>query len=163
MLVITLEEKLFNLNDINNQTIVRHNLTEYIKEINIQNNNKINSLKSLQNVAVCYIIIPDIMDKYGGDKMKITHEEVKHIAKLAKLSLKAEEVEKYASDLGQIAEFVEKLNEVDITGVNPTAHAVDKKNVFRKDELKDSYVREDILKNAPSKEAGCISVPKVVE
>ncbi len=95
--------------------------------------------------------------------MKISSEEVKHIAKLAKLSLTEEEVEKYAKDLGGIAEFVEKLNEVDITGVNPTAHAVDKYNVFRQDELKDSYNRELILKNAPSKEAGCISVPKVVE
>lgn len=95
--------------------------------------------------------------------MKITHEEVKHIAKLAKLNLNEDEVEKYAIDLGEIAEFVEKLNEVDVTGVNPTAHAVNKENVFRKDELKDSYPRENILKNAPSKEAGCISVPKVVE
>ena len=95
--------------------------------------------------------------------MKITHEEVKHIAKLAKLSLSEDEVEKYAKDLGDIAGFVEKLNEVDVTGVNPTAHAVDKYNVFRQDELKDSYNRETILKNAPSKEAGCISVPKVVE
>ena len=72
-------------------------------------------------------------------------------------------MEKYAKDLGDIAGFVEKLNEVDVTGVNPTAHAVDKYNVFRQDELKDSYNREAILKNAPSKEAGCISVPKVVE
>ena len=95
--------------------------------------------------------------------MKITHEEVKHIAKLAKLSLSEDEVEKYAKDLGDIAGFVEKLNEVDVTGVNPTAHAVDKYNVFRQDKLKDSYNREAILKNAPSKEAGCISVPKVVE
>ena len=95
--------------------------------------------------------------------MVISKEEVKHIAKLAKLSLKDEEIEKYAVELGQIADFVEQLNEVDITGVSPTAHVVDKKNVFRKDEMKDSFPREQILKNAPSKEAGCISVPKVVE
>lgn len=95
--------------------------------------------------------------------MKISNEEVKHIAKLAKLSLTDEEVEKYAKDLESIATFVEKLNEVDITGVEPTAHIVDKKNVFRKDENKPSIEREQMLKNAPSKEAGCISVPKVVE
>lgn len=95
--------------------------------------------------------------------MKISNEEVKHIAKLAKLSLSEEEVEKYAKELGQIAEFVEKLNEVDIKDVKPTAHIVDKKNVFRKDEMCAKYTREEILKNAPSKEAGCISVPKVVE
>lgn len=95
--------------------------------------------------------------------MKISNEEVKHIAKLAKLSLSEEEVEKFSTELGQIAEFVEQLNEVDISGVSPTAHVVDKKNVFRKDEMKPSFAREQILKNAPSKEAGCISVPKVVE
>lgn len=95
--------------------------------------------------------------------MKISEEEVKHIAKLAKLSLSQEEVEKLAVDLGQIAEFVDELAKVDISGVEPTAHVVDKKNVFRKDEKKESFPREQILKNAPSKEAGCISVPKVVE
>ena len=95
--------------------------------------------------------------------MVISKEEVKHIAKLAKLSLSDEEVEKYGAELGQIAEFVAELNEVDISGVEPTAHVVDKNNVFRKDEMKQSFPREQILKNAPSKEAGCISVPKVVE
>ena len=95
--------------------------------------------------------------------MKISEEEVKHIASLAKLDLSVEEVEKYATQLGEIREFVEKLNEVDITGVKPTAHILDIQNVFRKDEVKDSFPREEILKNAPSKEAGCISVPKVVE
>ena len=95
--------------------------------------------------------------------MTISREEVEYIAKLAKLSLSEEEVEKYSKDLGQIAEFIAQLNEVDVSGVEPTAHVVDKKNVFRKDERKDSFPREQILKNAPSKEAGCISVPKVVE
>ena len=95
--------------------------------------------------------------------MKISNEEVKHIAKLAKLSLSDDEVEKFSTELGQIAEFVNQLNEVDISGIEPTAHVVDKKNVFRKDEMKDSFPREQILKNAPSKEAGCISVPRVVE
>ena len=95
--------------------------------------------------------------------MRISEDEVKHIASLAKLKLSDNEVEKYAKDLGQIAEFVEKLNEVDTKGVKPTAHILDIKNVFREDERKESFPREEILKNAPSKDAGCISVPKVVE
>lgn len=95
--------------------------------------------------------------------MVISREEVEHIAKLAKLSLSEEEVDKYAKDLATIATFVEQLNEVDTSGAKPTAHVVDKQNVFRKDERKESFPREQILKNAPSKEAGCISVPKVVE
>lgn len=95
--------------------------------------------------------------------MIISREEVEHIAKLAKLSLSEQEVDKYAKDIASIAEFMEQLKEVDISGVAPTAHVVDKKNVFRADENKESFPREQILKNAPSKEAGCISVPKVVE
>lgn len=95
--------------------------------------------------------------------MKISEEEVKHIASLAKLNLSEEEVQKYSKDLGEIATFVEKLNEVDVTGVEPTAHILNIKNVFRKDENISTFKREEILKNAPSKEAGCISVPRVVE
>ena len=95
--------------------------------------------------------------------MTISEEEVKHIANLAKLKLSDEEVKKFSVELGQIAEFVEKLKEVDVSSVSPTAFIVDKQNVFREDELRPSFDRELILKNAPSKDAGCISVPKVVE
>lgn len=95
--------------------------------------------------------------------MTISEEEVRHIASLAKLKLSEEEVKKFSTELGQITEFVETLKEVDVSSVSPTAYIVDKTNVFREDELKPSFDRELILKNAPSKDAGCISVPKVVE
>lgn len=95
--------------------------------------------------------------------MIISEEEVRHIASLAKLKLSDEEVKKFSVELGQITEFVETLKEVEVSEVNPTAFIVDKTNVFRKDELKESFDRELILNNAPSKDAGCISVPKVVE
>lgn len=95
--------------------------------------------------------------------MKVTEEEVKHIAGLARLKFSDDEIQKYTKDLGEIAEFVEKLNEVNVEGVSPTAHILDIKNVFRKDDLKESYNREELFRNAPSFEAGCISVPKVVE
>lgn len=95
--------------------------------------------------------------------MTISEEEVRHIASLAKLKLSDEEVKKFSVELGQIAEFVETLKEVDVSEVSPTAFIVDKTNVFREDELKPSFDRELMLKNAPSKDAGCISVPKVVE
>lgn len=95
--------------------------------------------------------------------MIISEEEVRHIASLAKLKLSDEEVKKFSVELGQITEFVETLKEVDVSCVSPTAFIVDKTNVFRKDELKESFDRELILNNAPSKDAGCISVPKVVE
>ena len=94
---------------------------------------------------------------------KISEEEVKHIASLAKLKLSDDEVKKYSEDLGVVAEFIEQLNAVDVSEVNPTAFILDLQNVFRKDELKPSFDRDEIIANAPAKDAGCISVPKVVE
>ena len=95
--------------------------------------------------------------------MKISEEEVKHIANLARLKFTDSEVTKFTSDLGSIVEFAEQLNEIDVTGVKPTAHILDIQNVFRKDEMHESYDREKLLQNAPTKAAGCISVPQVVE
>lgn len=95
--------------------------------------------------------------------MKVSEEEVRHIAALARLKFTDEEVTKYTKDLAGIVEFAEQLNEVDVTDIKPTAHILDIHNVFRKDDMRDSYNREKLLQNAPTKVAGCISVPKVVE
>lgn len=95
--------------------------------------------------------------------MKISEQEVRHIASLARLKLSDEEIEKLTYELHEMKEFVEKLNEVDVSSVDATAYILDKQNVLRDDELKPSFDRGLILKNAPAKEAGCISVPKVVE
>ena len=95
--------------------------------------------------------------------MSISKEEVKHIAKLSKLNLTEQELDKYTNDLSDIVNFANELSNIDVDGIKPTAHILDIKNVFRKDEVQPSYDREQLLKNAPSKDAGCISVPKVVE
>lgn len=95
--------------------------------------------------------------------MSVSKEEVLHIAKLARLKFSDEELEKYTTDLSNIVDFAETLKSIDVTGVEPTAHILKIQNVFRKDELKPSYNREELFKNAPSKDAGCITVPKVVE
>ena len=95
--------------------------------------------------------------------MKISEEEVRHIANLARLKFTDEEISKYTKDLASIVEFADELNEVDVKDVMPTAHILDIRNVFRKDEVHSSYDREKLLQNAPSKAAGCISVPQVVE
>ena len=95
--------------------------------------------------------------------MKISENEVKHIASLARLKFDDNEIEAFTKDLASIVEFAETLNEIDVTDVKPTAHVLDIHNVFRKDETKDSYNRETLLQNAPTKAAGCISVPQVVE
>ncbi len=95
--------------------------------------------------------------------MKVSEEEVKHIAGLARLKFTDEEITKYTKDLAGIVEFAEQLNEIDVTDIKPTAHILNIHNVFRKDEIGKSYDREKLLQNAPTKAAGCISVPKVVE
>lgn len=95
--------------------------------------------------------------------MKISKQEVEHVANLAMLKLSDEEIEKYTCQLGQIVEFVEQLNEVDVTGIEPTAHILDIENIFRNDITQESYPRDVMLNNAPSKSGGCYSVPQVVE
>ena len=95
--------------------------------------------------------------------MSVSKEDVKHIAKLSKLNLTEKELEKYTNELSSIVDFANELSNINVDGVKPTAHILDIKNVFRKDEVLPSYDREEILKNAPSKDAGCVSVPKVVE
>lgn len=95
--------------------------------------------------------------------MSVSKEEVKHIANLARLIFTDEEIEKYTTDLSNIVDFANTLSEIDVEGVEPTAHILDVKNVFREDITKPSYDREEILSNAPTKDGGCVSVPKVVE
>lgn len=92
----------------------------------------------------------------------ITTEDIEYVARLAKLTLSDEEKEMLTNQMDGIVEMANKISGLDTTGVNPTNHILDIKNVFREDEVKDSYSREDILKNAPAKEAGCLVVPNVV-
>ena len=95
--------------------------------------------------------------------MSISKEDVKHIAKLSRLEFSDNQLEKFTTDLSNIVDFANTLSEVNIEGVEPTAYILDIKNVFRKDENVKSYDRQEILKNAPDAEAGCVSVPKTVE
>lgn len=95
--------------------------------------------------------------------MKITSDELKQIADLSRIKIDDNQIEKYVKDLNATHDFVEKINEVDVDQVVPKEYILDKQNVYRKDELKPSYNREYLFQNAPSWEAGCISVPKVVE
>jgi len=95
--------------------------------------------------------------------MELTKKEVLHIANLARLSFSDEEIEKFTKDLISIVHFADKLNELDTTDIEPTAHTLPIQNVFRKDEARPSFDRDKMLQNAPTKDAGCYSVPKVVE
>lgn len=95
--------------------------------------------------------------------MKITKEQVQHVAKLARLNLTEDEQVELTKDLENIIEFSDKLNELNIENIKPTAHVIPIENVFRKDEARPSLERDELLKNAPQKEDGCFFVPKIVE
>ena len=95
--------------------------------------------------------------------MKISKEEVLHVALLARLKLSDQEAETLAKDMENIIGFADKLNELDTEGVVPTAHAIPMSNAFREDVVKPSFDRDAMLRNAPSAEDGGYTVPKVVE
>ncbi len=94
--------------------------------------------------------------------MKITAEEVLHVAKLARLEIDPDSVDTMADQLATILTYVDKLGEVDTEGVTPTSHAIALTNAFREDVVRDSLPREEALENAPAKEDGGFIVPKVI-
>jgi aspartyl-tRNA(Asn)/glutamyl-tRNA(Gln) amidotransferase subunit C len=89
--------------------------------------------------------------------------EIGHVALLARLELNDEEKELFSKQVGSIIEYVDKLNELDIDDVEPTAHVLPIKNVFREDELRASLPREKALQNAPRESDGFYRVPKIIE
>jgi aspartyl-tRNA(Asn)/glutamyl-tRNA(Gln) amidotransferase subunit C len=98
----------------------------------------------------------------SGKSMKITREEVEHVAKLARLELKAQELETFGRQLSEILTYIDKLNELDTSGVEPMSHAVGVMNVFREDETGKSLDVEEALGNAPARQEGFFRVPKVL-
>jgi len=95
--------------------------------------------------------------------MKLSHEEVEHIALLARLGSSEEELERFREQLSHILENFEVLQQVDTADVPPTAQSVDLQNVVRADEVLPSLPRSQIMANAPQQEAGCFRVRAVLE
>jgi aspartyl-tRNA(Asn)/glutamyl-tRNA(Gln) amidotransferase subunit C len=95
--------------------------------------------------------------------MNISVEDIKHLTRLSKLHFNQVEAGYYVQDLKRIIEYVEKLNEIDLEEITPTAHILPIKNVFREDEVKQSMAVSEILKNAPDAQEDCFHVPQVVE
>ena len=94
---------------------------------------------------------------------KLTKEEVKHVAHLARLAITEEEAEKFAEQLGKITDFAEQLNELDTTNVEPTSHVFPIANVLREDVAKPGLDREKVMLNVKDQEAGQIKVPSIME
>ena len=95
--------------------------------------------------------------------MAATDFDIEYVAHLARLSLSPAEEQKLGAQLGNILGYIEKLKEVDVAGVVPTAHAFPLVNVTRPDEVRPSLAIDDALRNAPAKAGGLFIVPKIVE
>ncbi|MCX6170563.1 MAG: Asp-tRNA(Asn)/Glu-tRNA(Gln) amidotransferase subunit GatC [Ignavibacteriales bacterium] len=94
--------------------------------------------------------------------MSVTRKEVEYIAQLARLRFKDEELENFTSQLNEILNYVDKLNELNTENIEPLSHPIEEINKFRNDELKPSIEREEALKNAPDRTDEFFKVPKVI-
>ena len=93
----------------------------------------------------------------------ISREEVRHVARLARLSLTDEELERMREQLDAILAYIDKLRELDVEGVEPTAHAVPLVNVMRDDALAPCLPQEQALANAPDRAGEFFRVPRIIE
>ncbi len=94
--------------------------------------------------------------------MQLSKEEILHIANLANLNIKEEEIENYKNNLEEILNFADIVNNAPTEGLNGTITANDNYNVFRKDEVNKFEDEEALLQNAPEKERGMFKIPKVM-
>ncbi len=94
--------------------------------------------------------------------MTVSIEDVDHVAALAHLKFSDGEREQLVDQLNAILAYMEKLNTLDTSGVGPTSHVLNLKNVFRRDEVGTSLSQEEALRNAPSSDRGHFTVPKVI-
>jgi aspartyl-tRNA(Asn)/glutamyl-tRNA(Gln) amidotransferase subunit C len=95
--------------------------------------------------------------------MSASDFDIKYVAHLARIALTPDEEKKLAAQLSGILGYIEKLKELDVTNVEPTAHAVPMVNVTRADEIQPSLPHDEALRNAPSQAGGLFIVPKIVE
>lgn len=95
--------------------------------------------------------------------MKLSYEQVKHIAWLARLGLSDKEIEKFSLQLSNILENIEILQQVDTTNVLPATHSIPLQNVLRKDDVTESYPQSEVLSNAPKQAEKCFKVQAILE
>jgi aspartyl-tRNA(Asn)/glutamyl-tRNA(Gln) amidotransferase subunit C len=95
--------------------------------------------------------------------MSVSHEQVRHIASLARIAMSEEELERLVPELNHILGWVEQLGEVDTDGVEPLATVIEQKLRLRDDVVTDGNIRDDVLANAPDAQHGFFAVPKVIE
>ncbi|EWG09644.1 Asp-tRNA(Asn)/Glu-tRNA(Gln) amidotransferase subunit GatC [Cytobacillus firmus] len=94
---------------------------------------------------------------------RISIDQVKHVAHLARLAMTEEEAVAYMEQLDKMISFAELLNELDTDHVEPTSHVLDMKNVLREDKANNGLPQQEVLKNAPEHLDGYIKVPSIIE
>jgi aspartyl-tRNA(Asn)/glutamyl-tRNA(Gln) amidotransferase subunit C len=95
--------------------------------------------------------------------MASTEIDIKYVAHLARLSLSVEEERSFETQLDGVLHYIKQLEQVDVSGVEPTAHAFPLVNVTRPDEVQPSLPHEEAMRNAPAQVRGLFQVPKIVE
>ena len=95
--------------------------------------------------------------------MPVSNEQVRHIAKLARIAMSDEELDKLLPELNNILGWVEQLGEVNTDGIEPLTAVIDQKLRLRDDAVTDGNIRDEILANAPDAQHGFFAVPKVIE
>ncbi|MCD6519520.1 MAG: Asp-tRNA(Asn)/Glu-tRNA(Gln) amidotransferase subunit GatC [Anaerolineae bacterium] len=95
--------------------------------------------------------------------MKLSRDQVLHIAELAKLALSEEEIELFTEQLSEILAYFEKLNRLDTSAIPPTAQVIDMRNVTRPDEVRPSLSPEEALANAPQRKGNFFKVKPILE
>lgn len=95
--------------------------------------------------------------------MKISKEDVKKVAELARLEFNEAQTEKFTEQLGNILEYIEKLNELDTDDVEPTSHVLDISTPLREDKVQKLLTIDEVLQNAPESEDDFFVVPQVIE
>ena len=95
--------------------------------------------------------------------MSVSPEQVRHIAKLARIAMSEEELERLVPELNNILGWIEQLGEVDTDGVEPLTAVIEQKLRLRDDAVTDGDIRDDVLANAPEAQHGFFAVPKVIE
>ena len=94
--------------------------------------------------------------------MPLSEKDVQYVAKLSRLEITDQETAKYTQQLANILEYVEQLNKLDTSKVEPMTHVLDLKNVFREDELKPSLTQGEVLSNGPELQSGHFKVPRIM-
>ncbi len=95
--------------------------------------------------------------------MKVTRDVIEYVAHLGRIELDPNEIERYTAQLDSILEYMDKLNSLDTSGIEPMTHAIPNVNVFREDSVAQSFSTEESVKNAPERKGSFFKVPPIIE